>query len=401
MRIKNSIGYVMQFIILFIIIAAAVNAYGIAPSRDLIPFDMKEHTFTVRIVNSEHKDFTMAIYLSGELKDYATLDTTLVKLTKDDQEKSITYTIKLPNTLEPGQRDLDVLFIELPQDYQSDTSNVKAGVATIYQLKIDVPYPGTYADGTLYVSNAKKGEPIIFTTVLYNKGQNDILADVDIIIKGPTNEEIRRFKLGQASIPKGSQGKIEGSITNDLNPGEYVAEAIIQYNGETAVLRKVFYSGDMFIDVKSVDTSTFKIGTVATFDVNIENKWNQPINDVYADVTVLDNKGNSVSTYKSGTVSISPLGTQSIRAYWDTKDNTIGNYDLKIILNYAGKTTEKIFKTVIGIDSIKVSDFTSGQVIASGTAGDSKYTLVLILLLVILVINIGWFVYFKFLKNKT
>lgn len=391
----------LEYALLFIILAAAVSAYGIAPSRELIPFDTNEHTFSVRIINSESKDATIAVYLSGELKDYATLDKNIVKLTKDQSEYVVTYTVKLPDNLTPGQRSLDVLFVELPKDYQSDTNEVKAGIVTIHQLLVDVPYPGTYADGTLYVSNAQKGEPIIFTTALVNKGKEDITADVDIVIKGPTNEELKRFKLGQAKIPAGTEGKIEGSIPNTFNPGEYAAEAIVNYNGETAVLQKTFYSGDMFIDVTSVNSDSFRIGAVAKFNITIENKWNQPIDNVYADVTVLDDKGNGISTYKSGTVTIKPLGTQEIMAYWDTKDSPVGNYDLKIILNYASMTTERIFHTVVGIDTIKISDFVSGNVITSQGNDSSKYTLVMVLLIIVIIINIGWFVYFKFLKNKT
>lgn len=382
---------------MFIVLVASVTAFGVAPSRELISYDTQEHTFTVRVLNNDNIKNKVAIYLNGELAEYAKLETNI--LTIEGGDKSFKYTIKLPEGLTSGQKTLDVLVAQLPDESATEEHPVNAGLVALHQLKVDIPYPGQFADGKLYVSSSKKGEPLTFTVSLTNKGKEELDATVDIIIKGPTNEQIQRFNLGNKKIGVASQSKIEGQIINDLNPGEYVAEAIVQYGRETKVLSKTFYSGDMIVDINSVQAKDFRLGSVAKFDIEIENKWNQPL-DVYADMTVLDSNGDEVNTYKTGTTTINALAREIINAYWDTEGLAVGNYNIKVALNYAGKTNERVVGIVVGINSIQVNDGLSGNVIGQEiTTKDNKYNIVIILLIILVVINIGWFVYFKFMRK--
>ncbi len=395
---KNMILGMCMFIILFASLAANINALGVAPSRELIPYDTQEHTFTVRALNNGNDDIKVAVYLSGELAGYATVDTNMMIVNKGE-EKSFKYTVKLPEGLPPGQKTLDVVVAQVPDESFDGASTVNAGLIAIHQLKVDVPYPGQFADGELYVSNSKKGEPLVFTVSLINKGKDKLNAKADIVIKGPTNEQIKRFELGEIAIESGVQGKIEGQILNELNPGEYIAEAVVQYGPETRIFRKNFYSGDMIVDINSIKAKDFRLGTVAKFDIEIENKWNQPL-DVYADMTIIDSAGNEIEQYKTGTSRINTLARDVINAYWDTEGIGAGNYNVKIILNYAGKTNERIMSMVVGIDDITVVDSLSG--LATGTAStnkDAKFNVVIILLIVLIGVNIGWFVYFKMMRK--
>ena len=288
---------------------------------------------------------------------------------------------------------------QLPDETAPEGSTINAGLIAVHQLKVDVPYPGQFAEGVLYVSSSKKGEPLTFTVSLTNKGKEGLDATVDIVIKGPTNEQIQRFNLGNKKIAVATQSKIEGQIINDLNPGQYIAEAIVQYDGETTVLRKEFYSGDMIVEINSVQAKDFRLGSVAKFDIEIENKWNQPL-DIYADMSVMDKNGNEVGTYKTGTTNINALARQVINAYWDTESMDVGNYNVKVVLNYAGKTNEQIIGMVVGIDSIQVTDGLSGRVIGQPVeTKDNKFNIVIILLIILIAINIGWFVYFKVMRK--
>ena len=66
------------------------------------------------------------------------------------------------------------------------------------------------------------------------------------------------------------------------------------------------------------------------------------------------------------------------------------------------KTSEKVFKTVVGIDSINVENdnMFSGNVAAVKTGSNTQYSIMIILVIILIVINIGWLIYFKFLKKK-
>lgn len=380
---------------MFIILVSSVSAFGVAPSRELIPYDTQEHTFTVRVLDNDNAN--VAIYLKGELSEYATLDTDT--LTIESNEKSFTYTIRLPEGLSPGQKTLDVMVAQVPDEPASGKATVNAGLIAIHQLKVDVPYPGEFIDGDIYVSNSKKGEPIVFTVSLINKGTQKTDANVDIIIKGLKDEEIKRLNLGNVAISTSSQSKIEGHIINELEPGEYIAEAVISYGGKTKSLEKNFHSGDMMIDINTVSVKDFKLGTVAKFYVGIENKWNQPL-EMYADMIVSDEQGNEIEQYKTGTMTIDARNKDIINTYWDTEGEDVGNYNIKVILNYAGKTSEKMVGVVVGINEIIVMDGISGRVISQDSnIKENRFNIVVILLIILISVNIGWFVYFKKMRK--
>ena len=69
--------------------------------------------------------------------------------------------------------------------------------------------------------------------------------------------------------------------------------------------------------------------------------------------------------------------------------------------NYNDKSTEKIFSTVISIDSIHVMDPLAGNVV-SAKKEESKINTLIILVGSLIIINIALFVYFgkKFRQSK-
>ena len=75
-----------------------------------------------------------------------------------------------------------------------------------------------------------------------------------------------------------------------------------------------------------------------------------------------------------------------------------GFYNTKLTLNYAGKSTEKLIKTEITMNSIKMNLL--GQAIALEGRNISRDTIFTLFIIVLIVINIFWFVYFKRKKQK-
>ncbi len=395
---------------IFAVCSDSINALGVAPSREVINYDMEEHTINARIINNQNKNMKVVLYPQGEFAQYITLERNAFTVKSTDGEIPFTYKVKLPAGMEPGSKDLQIAIIELLDEETSQQENamVSSAIVIMYQLRVNVPYPGQFADGVLYISEGNVNDTITFTTNVMNKGTS-MLSNIDgeLVIKGPTNEELYRMKSNSISMLESKTSeKLVVNWQADVNPGVYYAEFIVNYadmsgNTKQFVLRKTFMVGNFYVDIKDIKVNNFKLGAIAKFDIELISKWNQPIDNVYGEMQVIDGQGNVLTNFKTSSVTLTPLTTSTISGYWDTKDVKIGNYDVKVVLHYADRTSEKLFKTVVGIDSIKIQDTAGiGNVVASGSGGGSTTSLLVILVLILVAINIGWLVYFKFLKKK-
>lgn len=409
MNNKQNMWKVNAFIILalsiFILSSINVHALGVAPSRKIVDYAQGVRSFDINILNTEHKDMNVLVYFQGELAEYASVENSIIHVSSSESEKKITYSINLPAGLDPGSKKLDVMILELQEDVNTeniDKTLIFSTVLIVHQLRVNVPYPGVFADGVLYISEASVNDTLTFTVNVLNKG-TEMIKNVngEVIIRGPTNEEITRIKSGTiASIQSGQADKLSVSTMASMNPGLYAAEFIVNYNDKQFVLRDEFKVGSQSIDIEAIRVENFKLGTIAKFDVDLLNKWNQPVSSVYADMKVLNDQSVEIASFRTAPINIKQLSRDTITGYWDTRGVDVGVYDIKVILNYEGTSIEKIFKTVVGIDSIKLQDSSlSGQVISSQGEGN-KLSLLYILVIISIVFNIGLFIYFKFMRKK-
>jgi hypothetical protein len=408
---KKNMWKVNAFIILalsiFILSSINVHALGVAPSRKIVDYASGEQSYDIRIVNNENKNMRVMIYFQGELAEYASIDKNIIQVTSDESEKVVRYKINIPTGLSPGTKKLDVMMLELGENIDTDKIDLDktmifSTVLIVHQLRVNVPYPGVFADGVLYISEANVNDTLTFTVNVLNKGTEQIKnINGEVVIRGPTNEEIRRVQSGTiTSIDAGQAEKLAINTIADMNPGLYTAEFIVNYNDKQFVLRDDFRVGSQSIDIESIRVENFKLGTIAKFDVDLLNKWNQPVSSVYADMKVLNDQSVEVASFRTAPIDLMQLSRGTITGYWDTRGVDVGTYDIKVILNYDGASIEKIFKTVVGIDSIKLQDSSlSGQVISSQGEGN-KLSLLYILVIISIVFNIGLFIYFKFMRKK-
>jgi len=403
MIIENKLKWNLKVFLIIIMLFALIyqaHALGIAPSRNIIDYDTAEHTYNVRIINNEHKDMTLMVYAEGELQDYVTTPTSKIEMKSSEEEKEFSYKLKLPENLEPGTRNLDIIVLELSENTDSNAM-ILSKMSMKHQLMVNVPYPGIYAEGVVYITEANS-DSVTITTNIVNKGLQPInTASGDIIIKGPTNKELARIKTDSAgNIAPQSYGQLVNSWTAP-EPGEYYAEVVINYDGKQFIAKKTFTIGNQEIDIKSLQVKNFKLGTVAKFDIDLVNNWNQPINDVYGEIEILDKQGNTLDKVKTVNIELPAYTTTTVSTFWDATNVKVGEYDIKAVVHYIDKTKERVFNAVIGIDSLKIIDNTpSGNVVAAKQEG-GKLSLLYILVIVSLVVNVAWFVYYKFLRKKS
>ena len=399
MKINKKLIFVIILIFTTILLFKEVNAIGITPGRTTINFEpnlKKDIKFT--IINSEHKDMKVVLSVEGELANYITLHNVLVEFNANEESKSFIYTVSLPSSLEkPGVNEANIIAMELPVDANEEGAFVGATAAVATQLHVNVPYPGKYLEIDLKVEEAQQNEPVTFHIPVMNFGEENILhaiASIDIL--GANNEKIVTIESEDKSINAREKDEFVISWSADVNPGAYHAIVVVRYDGKIARIEKNFNVGNLMIDVNSITVNNFRLGGIAKFNILVESKWNELIKDVYGQMLINNEDGDNIADFKTASVDVDAFARQDMIAYWDTEGIKEGTYSGKIILHYMGRTTERELETKIGLDSIETSILGTGRLIKAGQKEGIKTNALLIALVVVLIIvNIGWFVYLR------
>jgi len=307
--------------------------------------------------------------------------------------------MKLPERLEPpGDHWGKIVVMELPAGWEAPEGETRiiATVAVMHQVRVKVPYPGKFLQLDMSVQEATPKEPVKFFVKLYNLGKEDIAkATASIDILGPTNDVIATIETEPASIKSMQKGELMAVWNAEVNPGMYHASATVRYDGEVGKTEKTFYVGNMLVDVLDIKVKDFSLGSVAKFDMLVENKWNQPIKNVYAHMRIYDKDDNKVADFKSASLDMEAYEKAHLYAYWDTEGIQEGDYKAKLELHYGDRVTEREIPTKIGLESIRM-DFMGGGSGAVTGEGDllSQYPIIL-LVAVLIAINLAWFMYFR------
>jgi len=392
------IGIVLFFIVLGVLFSNNVEAIGISPGRTTVNFEPGlQQDVEFIIFNSEQKDMNVVIYVEGELSEFVSLKNPMLEFNSGEESKPSSYRVNLPEDLEPGTHEAKIVAREVPKDYAHDGAFVGATAAVVTQLHVIVPYPGKYAKVEIKVSETGEGQPIVFLVPVSNFGTQDIVKAKGIIdIYGPTNEKIVTIETNEKGVLSKERVELVGSWdSKEINPGKYFAKVAVTYDGEVASAETIFDYGNLQIDILEVNVKDFRLGEIAKFNILVQNLWSDTINDVFAEMVVLDKQGDEVIRFKSASEDIPGGSKEELVAYWDTEGIKADTYGGMLIVHYEDKTTEKQIKTIVSQNSIKVEFVgATANVVAMSAEGGNKDILVLILF-VLVGINVGWFVYFK------
>jgi hypothetical protein len=320
----------------------------------------------------------------------------MVKFKSTDQEKDLKYSFKLPDYLDkPGTHIARIIAMEIPEDAESGTF-VGATVAVATELYVQVPYPGKYIEARMDIRESDVNETTKFVVVASNLGEQKIArAYVLIDILSKTNEKIATIKTDTFEIASKRRVDFVGEWKADVDAGTYLARATIIYDEKIAEVEKSFNIGSLRIDLVDVVVEDFRLGGIAKFTLVAESKWNADIPGVYSNVIVYDSAGKTIADSKSASVDFPALSRQTMFAYWDTAGIDEGDYDGKIILNYADKTTDRAIRVKVRESEMQVEIVgLTAKVVGTGSSNKSNFWLIALIVMLVL-INVSWFVYFR------
>ncbi|MEM3374216.1 MAG: CARDB domain-containing protein [Candidatus Woesearchaeota archaeon] len=376
-------------LIMFLVNINMIFGLGIAPAKNKFDFNQFQQEGAFRVVVDDTPT-KIIISKEGELAKYISLDKETMII--ENKETWINYKIQLPNELPPGERSCSLIVLELPREMQNDV--IMAAPAVMHKIIVNVPYPGKYAEGNLFITNTKVNEPIIFTFAIKNFGKEKIEnAKINLVIKGPTNEELYKATSESKSIESNKEESFILTWQTE-HSGSYVLEATLEYDSKILEFYQKFDVGNLEVEIEKIEINNFKIGQIAKLDIYLRNKWNKQIKAEGKVDVFKDNK--LISTFNAIPVSINEKSTSIMNAYWNTEGLTIGEYELSTKVIYEDKISEKTYTAYVSPDSVNFKNYVSAKVIGQG----NKFQLNILIIGVIILILLNIILIIFILKKR-
>ncbi len=298
------------FLFLFVFLAGNVLAIGVIPGSYEASYEPgleKDFVFDF-VLNG--KGF---LSIEGDLKDYVFLD-------KDEiwDRESVVVSLKLPE---------DLNFVGV--------SNIWIIVEEVRGLiRVNFPYPDRYLDLDLAVPDVNVGEEVLINLKISNFGAQDL--NVSPIIEIYFDEEMIESFEGEERVVRVSGGvdykfsfdgrnRSAGSYLAVVRSGDFVGEDSFRL-GEKK-LRILNYTKEVFAN------------SVERFEVEVESLWDDKMNEVYAEVRVIDGDGG----FDSSIISLGGWEEGVLAGYFDT-DGLEGEVSLSVDVFYDGEVESEIIQ---------------------------------------------------------
>lgn len=389
--------------LLAVYLASAVFALGVVPSSKEITFEPNSvQEIQLKIKNNNGENFKAVLYADGPLADCIEFSESEIEFSTRDEYKITSYILNLPDELSrQGIISTDIIIRALASTKDSSGSQLSAQLSVVSTLKVAVPYSGKYVDTKLFAPHFKKGLDSNFALQVKNLGTDNIKeAYVEIKIYGSGDELVETLTTKPVPIDSKTEKIISIPWSPAVGSGNYRAVATLFYDGLNKVQEQEFQIGTLNVDILSISVKDFKLGGIARFDMLIQSNWNEPLSNVYGDVTILSNKGNPITTYKTASLDLDAFSIGELLAFWDTKEAGVGQYKLRSTINYVGQSTSREFDITVLMDKIETSATAaviSGSQVEEtpGSIGDIVKSIYLLIFLVVILIGFNAYIFLK------
>jgi len=310
----------------------SVSAYvGLTPAKIEINFE-PSYSFSVDFrILSDHPEQKFETYASGNFEEYVNFSRT-----NFTGGEGFTVYVDLPEKAKkPGDNYLYIRVGEVVEESSGIGTRLEIGALII----IKVPYPGKYAEiESFSIIEANEGEPVEFNLNVESLGEEDIYVTADIMVYSQ-GELIDNFALGGKTIKTQTLASFEKIVEEGYQAGIYNSNVIVNYEAGITNSSKQFRIGHLFVEIVNY-SSEFVKGKINEFEIDIESKWNDHVQSVYAEVNVTD-EGEEVDFFKTPSIELKRWEKKKLKGFFNAEDLDLGDYKAKITLFYGGETTEK------------------------------------------------------------
>jgi hypothetical protein len=378
--------YIIIVIILLIFFTTNVHAVGIISTYIGARYDFSPNMHIVQdyqIHSTSSRTLDYQPYANGDLAGYVTFDPPVLKNVPPGAYAPFKATINLPYKIEePGIHNLYIGVMELFEPGQG------AGGRTAVENRVEIRvlFPEPYLKASLDIPNGNSNEFLTCAVGVENWGEpviNNVKATINIL--DMNNQTITSLRTDETSLQRGEYGQLTALLdTFGMTPGEYHADAVIDWDGRQKTAEDTFKLGQLDANIISY-TAEFEKNKLNPFDIEVESNWGNPIQNVYAVIELPNKKLQTPSK------TLQPWSKEILTTYWDTTPLESGKYDAAITLHYASETK------INPVDVWIVEEISKTERRPLTTLNTSM--LLFIIILILIIFNLIW-LYYRYKKRK-
>ena len=329
---------VLACITLVLVLIPFVSATGIRPARTTVAIDdYDDNNINIDgklwVVNNEGKEFTVDVYTEGEMAPLVKIKTDPKRITfrADEEAKEVEFEIKIKkDQVPPGTSTANIIIEERFSGSQANV--VSSKLLLKHKINIIGPYPNFYLEGSLNFH--EKGNEIELVAEVRNLGKED-LQEVQTTFY-VNDKEQKEHELETETTPlKRKETKLMTATLDKENferAGQYEVSAVTKYGDQTLELYKTLLIGKPEVDITYFDKYLIAY-KVNRYTLDLLNKWNQQVRNVYVDIEVLRD-GNKIDSFRTKSVDIEAEMMQRISDYLDAKDKGPGRYTFEMTVHF-------------------------------------------------------------------
>ncbi|MEK6903770.1 MAG: hypothetical protein AABW64_03940 [Nanoarchaeota archaeon] len=332
-------------LVLFLIVLygfiPSILAIGISPAQQSV--DFQPHTklnLTTVVLNGGLSEANVSLAFSGELNAYIRFAPEHVVIPPGSMH-TFSFLLDFPAQIKkPGRHLIQIYAIEAPLGKKSGIVPLTAVNSFLY---VTVPYTGKYAEFDVETRDVNIGEPVIFKISTRNLALDNISsASTTVFITNRRDESIETLATKPIFLP--AQTTTEETLvlqTTTLEPGPYRAIAILDYDGEKSLEKEIpFRIGTLFVALLNY-TNLFTAEEINKFVLDVENRWNLNIEQMYGEISILKEGQLMGSVLRTPSLSLEPWERKTLTTFFDTRGLEPGKYTAQITLFYSNMTTQE------------------------------------------------------------
>jgi len=200
-----------------------------------------------------------------------------------------------------------------------------------HKIIVEGPYPEKYVKAK--VNFRDTGDTIMFVSEVENFGTKDL---ENVYTNFYVNDKLSKQQKPSTegtSLKTNENKLLTTSLPKTLfDLGEYEVSAVTHFDGQQVELLKKLRVGKPDVDVTYFD-KYFQAYELNRYAMDLLNKWNREIKNVFVDVEVQKDE-KKVDSFRTKSVDLPAEVLKRIEDYLDGREKSPGVYTFKLIVNF-------------------------------------------------------------------
>jgi len=310
--------------IVFLLTLQLVLGLGVIPAKTIVDLSNAEiYEGKITVVNNDHLKTVIKLSAEENIRDYITFEEDSFMMQKNDEEKTIGFTISLPLGLNPEGMLSNIIITQEVDDH----NKIEVAVSLKHKLILSGPVPEKYVKTTVY--SHVDGDNLNLVSELTNLGRLDLDKVRTIFYVTKSNGGELTTKTDETGLSVGETKNLDAQLSLlDLGEGEFDIIAVTQFGGAETKTTEKINLGEKDLVVADLDP-VFKANDFNEINLRLRNTWNKETKDVYVNLELL--KGNEVViSFQTASIDIPALSEKELKQYFNAENIIPGEYNLRL-----------------------------------------------------------------------